>query len=95
MPGRITSRATMATTGAYAERLGRMFARLRAEDEQLRPQLESEMPAMREEWRQYVKSLTGVVARHSKEIDQYIQRHGPMTRPAVFERALAKFLSEV
>ena len=49
------------------------LARLRAEDEHLRPLLESEMPAVREEWRQYVKSLTGVVSRHSKEIDEYIQ----------------------
>ena len=70
------------------------LARLRAEDEQLRPLLESEMPAMREEWRQYVKSLTGVVARHAKEIDEYIQNHGPMTRPEVIERALTKLLSD-
>ena len=70
------------------------LARLRAEDEQLRPLLESEMPVMREEWRQYVKSLTGVVARHSKEIDEYIQNHGPMTRPEVIERALTKLLSD-
>ena len=52
-------------------------------------------PAVREEWRQYVKSLTGVVSRHSKEIDEYIQTHGPMTRPEVIERALTKLLSEV
>lgn len=71
------------------------LARLRAEDEQLRPLLESEMPAVRDEWRQYVKSLTGVVSRHSKEIDAYIQNHGPMTRPEVIERALTKLLSEV
>ncbi len=70
------------------------LARLRAEDEQLRPQLEAEMPAVREEWRQYVRSLTSVVSRHSKEIDEYIQNHGPMTRPEVVERALAKLLSE-
>jgi hypothetical protein len=70
------------------------LARLRAEDEQLRPLLEAEMPAMREEWQQYVKSLTGVVSRHSKEIDEYIQNHGPMTRPEVVERALTKLLSE-
>jgi hypothetical protein len=70
-------------------------ARLRAEDEHLRPLLESEMPAVREEWRQYVQSLTSVVSRHSKEIDEYIQHHGPMTRPEVIERALAKLLSEV
>lgn len=70
------------------------LARLRAEDEQLRPQLEAEMPAIREEWKQYVRSLTGVVSRHSKEIDEYIQTHGPMTRPEVIELALAKLLSE-
>ena len=71
------------------------LARLRAEDEQLRPLLESEMPAVREDWRQYVKSLTGVVSRHSQEIDEYIQTHGPMTRPEVVERALTKLFSEV
>lgn len=70
------------------------LARLRAEDEQLRPLLESETLAVREEWRQYVKSLTGVVSRHSKEIDEYIQTHGPMTRPEVIERALTKLLSD-
>jgi hypothetical protein len=71
------------------------LARLRAEDEQLRPMLESEMPTVREEWRQYVRSLTGVVSRHSKEIDEYIQNHGPMTRSEVIERALTKLLSEI
>jgi transcription termination factor NusB len=71
------------------------LARLRATDEQLRPLLESEMPAVRDEWREYVKSLTSVVSRHSKEIDAYIQNHGPMTRPEVIERALTKLLSEV
>jgi hypothetical protein len=71
------------------------LARLRAEDESLRPLLESEMPAVREQWRQYVQSLTSVVSRHAKEIDEYIQSHGPMTRPEVIERALAKLLSEV
>lgn len=70
------------------------LARLRAEDQQLRPVLEAEMPAVREEWKQYVRSLTGVVSRHSKQIDQYIQNHGPMTRPEVIERALAKLLSD-
>ena len=70
------------------------LARLRSEDEQLRPLLESETPAVREEWRQYVRSLTGVVSRHSKEIDAYIQTHGPMTRPEVIEHALTKLLSD-
>ena len=71
------------------------LARLRAQDVQLRPLLESEMPAVRDQWRQYVRSLTDVVSRHSKEIDAYIQNHGPMTRPEVIERALTKLLSEV
>ena len=71
------------------------LARLRAEDDQLRPQLEAEMPAVREEWRQYVRSLTGVVSRHSKEIEAYIENHGPMTRPEVVERALTKLLSDI
>ena len=57
--------------------------------------LEAEMPAVREEWREYVRSLTGAVSRHSKEIDEYIQTHGPMTRPEVVERSLSKLLSEV
>lgn len=70
------------------------LVRLRSEDEQLRPQLEAEMPDVREEWQQYVRSLTGVVSRYSKEIDAYIQSHGPMTRPDVIERALAKLLSD-
>ena len=70
------------------------LARLRAEDEQLRPLLESEMPAVREEWKQYLRSLTGVVSRHSKEIEAYIQTHGPMTCPEVVERALTKLLSK-
>ena len=85
------SHKTKAKPNVSAEQL----ARLRAEDEQLRPMLESEMPAVREEWRQSVRSLTGVVSRHSKEIDEYIQNHGPMTRPEVIERALTKLLSEV
>ena len=62
---------------------------------ELRPMFKSEMPAVREEWRQYVSSLTSVVSRHSKKIDEYIQNHGPMTRPDVIEHALAKLLSEV
>lgn len=61
------------------------LARLRAEDEPLRPRLESERPAVREEWRPSVRSLTGVVSRHSKETDESIQNHGPMTRPEVIE----------
>ena len=67
---------------------------LRAEDEQLRPLLESEMLAARERWRQNMMSLFGVVSRHSKEIDAYVQSGGQMTRPKVIERALAKLLSE-
>ncbi len=71
------------------------LAQLRSTSEQLRPQLSAEMPAVREEWKQWVNSLTSVVARHSKEIDDYIQAHGPMTRQDVVERALTKLLSEV
>ena len=70
-------------------------AKLRSEDESLRPLLDAEMPTVREQWREYVQSLTSVVSRHSKEIDNYIQSHGPMTRPEVVELALAKLLSEV
>ena len=71
------------------------LAQLRAEGQQLRPQLEAEMPAVREEWKQWTNSLTSVVARHSQEIDNYIQAHGPMTRQEVVEKALTKLLSEV
>jgi hypothetical protein len=74
-----------------AERL----AQLRAESGQLRPALAADAPAVREEWKQWVNSLTSVVARHSKEIDEYIQTHGPMTREEVIERALTKLLSGV
>ena len=52
------------------------------------------MLAVRDEWKQWVNSLTGVVARHSKEIDEYILTHGPMTRQEVVEKALTKLLSE-
>lgn len=74
-----------------AERL----AQMRAESEKLRPALAADMPAVREEWKQWVNNLASVVARHSKEIDEYIQTHGPMTREEVVERALTKLLSKV
>lgn len=71
------------------------LAQLRAESQQLRPELAAEMPAVREEWKQWLNCLTEVVARHSKEIDEYIQTHGPMTRQEVVDKALTKLLSEV
>lgn len=71
------------------------LAQLRAESQQLRPLLAAEMPGVRDEWKQWVKCVTSVVARHSKEIDEYIQTHGPMTREEVIERALTKLLSEL
>ncbi len=71
------------------------LAQLRGENQRLRPLLDAEMPAVREEWKQWVESLTSVVARHSKQIDEYIQTHGPMTRPEVVEGALTKLLSDV
>ncbi len=40
-------------------------------------------------------SLTGVVTHHSKEIDEYIQIDGPMTRQEVVDKALPKLLLEV
>jgi len=70
------------------------LARLRSKGEELRPLLAAEMPTVRGEWKQWADSLAGVVARHSKEIDQYIQTHGPMTRQEVVEKALAKLLSD-
>ena len=47
------------------------LAQLRAESQQLRPMLAAEMPAVRDESMQWVNSLTKVVARHSKEIDEF------------------------
>ena len=71
------------------------LAQLRAESQQLRSDLAAEMPTVRDEWKQWVNSLADVVARHSKEIDEYIQTHGPMTRQEVVEKALTRLLSEV
>lgn len=71
------------------------LAQLRAESQKLRPMLATEMPAVRDEWKQWVNGITEVVARHSKEIDEYIQTHGPMTRQEVVDKALTKLLSEV
>ena len=70
------------------------LAQLRSKSQQLRPQLTADIPAVRDEWKQWAKSLTSVIARHSKEIDEYIQVHGPMTREEVVERALDKLLSD-
>jgi hypothetical protein len=52
------------------------------------------MQSVRDEWREWTSQLSRIVARHSKEIDDYIEAHGPMTREEVVERALTKFLSE-
>ena len=71
------------------------LAQLRAESQKLRPMLATEMPAVRDEWKQWVNGITEVVARHFKEIDEYIQIHGPMTRQEVVDKALTKLLSEV
>ena len=71
------------------------LAELRPEGKQLQPQLTAEMPAVRDEWKQWANSVASVVARHLKEIDQYIQAHGPMTRQEVVEKALAKLLSDL
>jgi hypothetical protein len=71
------------------------LARLRAKSEELQPLLAAEMPAVRDEWKHWASSLASVVARHSKEIDEYIQAHGPMTREEVVEKALTKLPSEV
>lgn len=70
------------------------LAELRAESQRLRPMLAADMPGVRAEWKQWAKSVTGVVARHAKEIDEYIETHGPMTREEVVERALTKLLAE-
>jgi hypothetical protein len=80
----------MAKPNISSERLSQM----RAESQQLRPLLTAEMPAVRDEWREWTSQLSSIVARHSKEIDDYIEAHGPMTREEVVERALTKFLSE-
>jgi hypothetical protein len=70
------------------------LAKLKAESQHLQPLLAAEIPATREEWKQWVNSLASVVARHSKEIDEYIQTHGPMTQQDVVDKALTKLLSE-
>lgn len=70
------------------------LAQLRAEDEQLRPALAAEMPAVRAEWKLWTNRLATIVARHSKEIDEYIEANGPMSREEVVERALTKLLSK-
>lgn len=79
----------MSTPKASPEQI----ARLRTESQQLRPALAAEMPAVREEWKQF-RDVTEVVVRHSKELDEYINAHGPMTRAEVVERALTQFLSQ-
>ena len=81
----------MAQPNLSPERL----AQLQAESQQLRLQLVAEMPAVRDEWKQWTNSLTSVVARHSQEIANYIEAHGSMTRQDVVEKALTKFLSDV
>lgn len=70
------------------------FAELRAESKRLQPDLAAEALAVRQEWKVWVNSLAGIVARHSKEIDEYIRAHCPMTREEVVEKALTKLLSE-
>ena len=70
------------------------LAELRATSQKLQPLLAAEMPAVRADWKQWASSVTGVVARHSKEIDEYIQAHGPMTREEVVEKALTKLLAK-
>lgn len=70
------------------------LARLRAESQKLRPGLEADAPAVRHEWKQWVETLAGVMARHSTAIDKYIAAHGPMTREEVLERALTNLLTE-
>lgn len=70
------------------------LAQMRSESQRLRPLLAADIPGVRAEWKQWASSVTSVVARHSKEIDDYILTHGPMTREEVVERALTKLLAE-
>ena len=59
----------------------------REQDEAERPQVVAEFREMMKEWQR-------VVASHSREIDEYIAAHGPMTRAEVIDKALTKLLSD-
>ncbi len=59
----------------------------REQDEAERPQVVAEFREMMKEWQR-------VVASHSREIDEYIAVHGPMTRAEVIDKALTKLLSD-
>ena len=66
----------------------RQRARLgREADDADKPHVIAEHKAMLAEWQR-------VVASHSRQIDQYIAAHGPMTRAEVIDLALTALLSE-
>ena len=60
-----------------------------------RDQEEAERPQVVAEFREIMKEWQRVVAAHSRQIDDYIAAHGPMTRAEVIDKALTKLLSEV
>ena len=60
----------------------------REQDEADRPQVVAEFRELMKEWQR-------VVAAHSRQIDEYIAVHGPMTRAEVIDKALTKLLSNV
>ena len=60
----------------------------REQDDADKPHVVAEHKAMLAEWQR-------VVASHTREIDEYIATHGPLTRAEVIDRALTKLLSDV
>lgn len=57
------------------------------QDDADKPHVVAEHKAMLAEWQR-------VVAAHSREIDEYIVTHGPLTRAEVIDRALTKLFSD-
>ncbi len=46
------------------------------------------------EFKEIMKEWQRVVASHSVQIDEYIKKHGEMTRAEVIDKALTKLLTE-
>ena len=59
-----------------------------------REQDEADRPQVVAEFREIMKEWQRVVAAHSRQIDEYIATHGPMTRAEVIDKALTKLLSD-
>ena len=61
----------------------------------VREQAEADRPQVVAEFREIMQEWQRVVASHSRQIDEYIAAHGPMTRAEVLDKALTKLLSEI